>query len=552
LHALGENTLKSIIAIMSVALIGLVGIQLYWINSAVKLREQRFQNAVNEALGGVVYQYDKLKTADRLAMQVDFDLRRRRIMMQMDSIHRAISSTQSGPLTDASKLGAATGLLEYDPDLQIDVYEEFLVDSGGQMVKRSRQRQFRTPILSPLGTVRQLEQTDQLGWVTDSDNRAQQVNLQWLQRRAEMVNEIFDELVTVDLYDRPEQIDPKVLDSLLRQQLADKGIEASYVFGVFDPFMNPVHLDSGTRHVEGILATEHKVNLTPGNVFTPPMFLSVFFPDQSNYLLRAMWMLLAVSALLILVIILSFFYTVSTIYRQKQLSEIKNDFINNMTHELKTPISTISLACQALSDPDVKTRAGIVDNYVRVIGDENKRLAMVVENVLRTAVMDKGELKLKVQQMDMHEIITHVTDTMQLQVEQRGGSVRLELKAEDPLVEADQVHLTNVVFNLIDNALKYTEKEPLIVIGTRNDSGGLIVSVEDNGIGISKDNQRRIFEKLYRVPTGNIHNVKGFGLGLSYVQAIMEKHNGRVTVKSELGKGSRFEIYIPHQNQRPE
>lgn len=554
MHSLGEYRIKTIIAIMSVALIGLVGIQLYWINSAIKLREQRFQNAVNEALGGVVYQYDKLKTADRLAMQVDFDLRRRRIMMQMDSIHRAISSTQGRPIEDVEKGNgtAPSALLGYDPDLQIDVYEEFLVDSGGQMVKRSRQRQFRTPILSPLGTVRQLEQTDRLGWVADSASRAQQVNLQWLQRRAEMVNEIFEELVTVDLYDRPEEIDPKVLDSLLRQQLSDKGIEASYVFGIFDPFMNPIYLDPDTRHVEGILACEHKVNLTPGNVFTPPMFLSVFFPDQSNYLLRAMWLLLAVSALLILVIILSFSFTVSTIYRQKQLSEIKNDFINNMTHELKTPISTISLACQALSDPDLKTRPGIVDNYVRVIGDENKRLAMVVENVLRTAVMDKGELKLKVRPMDMHEIITHVTDTMQLQVEQRGGSVRLELEAQHPIVEADQVHLTNVIFNLIDNALKYTENEPLIAIGTRNDDAGLIVFVEDNGIGISKDNQKRIFEKLYRVPTGNIHNVKGFGLGLSYVQAIMEKHNGRVTVKSELGKGSRFEIYIPHKNQQLE
>jgi len=549
---LGENTVKPIIAIMSVALIGLIGIQLYWINSAVKLREQRFENAVNEALGGVVYQYDKLKTADRLAMQMDFDLRRRRIQMQMDSINRAIGTTQGGPaimvqeypIKDARKRN-------YDPDLQIDVYEEFLVDSGGQMVKRSRQRQFRTPIMPPRPP-KNVEQNDNLNWVTDSMNHAQLVNLQWLEQRAEMVNEIFEELVTVDLVDQSERVNPNMLDSLLRQQLADRGIEAKYVFGIFDPFMTPLHVDSNEQHWDNIMASEHRINLTPGNVFTPPIFLSVFFPNQSNYLLRTMWMLLALSGALILIIIFSFSFTVSTIYKQKKLSEIKNDFINNMTHELKTPISTISLACQALTDPDIKGRAGIVDNYIRVIGDENKRLAMVVENVLRTAVMDKGELKLNIQSLDIHDIITHVAHTMQLQVEQRGGEVVLMLDATDVTVEADQVHLTNVVFNLIDNALKYTENVPLITVGTRNGENGVVLFFEDNGIGISKENQKRIFEKLYRVPTGNIHNVKGFGLGLSYVQAIVEKHNGWITVKSELGKGSRFEILLPHHYKQPE
>ncbi|MCF8256435.1 MAG: HAMP domain-containing histidine kinase [Flavobacteriales bacterium] len=550
---MGERTLRPIIVIMSVALIGLVGIQLYWINSAVKLREQRFHNAVNEALNGVVYQYDKLMTADRLSMQMDFEQRRRRILMQMDSINRAISATQSGPThQERFKLDGNNLWKDYDPDLQIDVYEEFLVDSGGQLVKRSRQRQFRAPVFAPLRPPHDLEQKDRSAWTTDSLNHANQVNMQWIERRAEMVNEIFEELVNADLYTEQHDLDPDMLDSLLQQQFADKGIGASYVFGIFDPFMNPFHSDATANDLDGLLASQHRVNVTPGNVFTPPMYLSVFFPDEGRYLLRTMWVLLIGSALLILVIIFSFWFTVSTIYRQKQVSEIKNDFINNMTHELKTPISTISLACQALADPDIKGRPGIVDNYIRVIGDENKRLAMVVENVLRTAVMDKGELKLKIQELDIHAIITHVSDTMRLQLEQKGGEITLHLDARDPVVEADQVHLTNVVFNLIDNALKYTENIPLIKVGTRTTENGVILFVEDNGIGISKENQNRIFEKLYRVPTGNVHNVKGFGLGLSYVQAIVEKHHGWVTVKSELGKGSRFEIFVPHDYSRDE
>jgi two-component system phosphate regulon sensor histidine kinase PhoR len=534
---------------MSVALIGLVGIQLYYINSAVKLREQRFHTAVNESLNGVVYQYDKLMTADRLSMQMDFEQRRRRILMQMDSINRAISSTQSGPTRqERIKVDDRPTWKDYDPDLQIDVYEEFLVDSGGQMVKRSRQRQFRTPVFAPLMPPRNLGEADRSKFEADSVLHARLATMQWLEKRAGMVNEIFEELVNADLNVAQEEVDPKVLDSLLRQQFANHGIGAGYVFGIFDPFMNPFHAEVRDSEWDGLVASPHRVNLTPGNVLSPPMYLSVYFPGEGRYLVQTMWLLLTGSALLLLVIIFSFSYTVGTIYRQKKVSEIKNDFINNMTHELKTPISTISLACQALSDPDIKGRAGIVDNYIRVIGDENKRLAMVVENVLRTAVMDKGELKLKTTQLDLHDIIRKVTETMRLQVQQKGGEVTLELNATAPLVEADQVHLTNVVFNLIDNALKYTENVPEIRVGTRNVDNGVVLFVEDNGIGISRENQKRIFEKLYRVPTGNVHNVKGFGLGLSYVQAIVEKHHGRVTVQSEMGKGSRFEVFIPHRH----
>jgi len=222
-----------------------------------------------------------------------------------------------------------------------------------------------------------------------------------------------------------------------------------------------------------------------------------------------------------------------------------------MTHELKTPISTISLACQALSDPDIKTKKGIVDNYINVIADENKRLAMVVENVLRTAVIDKGELKLKLVDLDVNQIVGQVLQNMKIQIEQKGGQFITDLKATSTMIEADKVHFTNVVFNLVDNALKYIEKIPVIKVGTRNEANGVVIYVEDNGIGIKKENQKKIFDKLFRVPTGNIHNVKGFGLGLSYVKAIIEKHNGHIKVKSEPNKGSKFELFIPHKYMQP-
>ncbi len=217
-----------------------------------------------------------------------------------------------------------------------------------------------------------------------------------------------------------------------------------------------------------------------------------------------------------------------------------------MTHELKTPISTISLACQVLGDHEVEKTPAMVENYIKVINEENKRLGLVVESVLQTAIIDKGELKLKSEIVDIHEVLETLVNNMKIQADRIGGEILTDLKAEKCVIHADKVHITNVVMNLIDNSLKYCEENPIVKIATRSFSEGISISVQDNGIGISPENQKKIFDKLYRVPTGNIHNVKGFGLGLSYVKAIVEKHNGTVNLVSEPGKGSRFDIFLPY------
>jgi len=185
---------------------------------------------------------------------------------------------------------------------------------------------------------------------------------------------------------------------------------------------------------------------------------------------------------------------------------------------------------------------------VKMIGDENKRLSLLVENILQTAILDKGQLKLKKQSIDIHTMIEQAIVNIKLQVENKEGDITTELKAKKHVIEADRVHVTNIIFNLIDNALKYTEGRPHIHIKTLSDAEGIFISVQDNGIGISKENQKRIFDTMYRVPTGNIHNVKGFGLGLSYVKAVSEKHGGSINVSSELGKGSTFTVYLPFQS----
>ena len=224
---------------------------------------------------------------------------------------------------------------------------------------------------------------------------------------------------------------------------------------------------------------------------------------------------------------------------------MKNDFINNMTHEFKTPISTISLACEALSDKELRDSGEFLDSYLSMISEENNRLAGMAEKILQTAVIDKGQLKMNKEKIDLHEIITDVIKNLRIQVEIKDGEIKRRFKASKSVIEGDKVHVTNLVYNLIDNANKYSPKKPLIRILTENVSNGILMTIEDNGIGIGKNEQRKIFDKLYRVPTGNIHEVRGFGLGLSYVKAIVEEHHGKISLESEVNKGSKFKVFLP-------
>lgn len=242
---------------------------------------------------------------------------------------------------------------------------------------------------------------------------------------------------------------------------------------------------------------------------------------------------------------MSFSVTLLIIFRQKRISEIKNDFVNNMTHELKTPISTISLAAQMLNDKSIPVERKNLGYLGGVIADESKRLGLQVEKVLQMAIFEKTRLKLKLKEFDVHEVIKKVVANFSLQLESQGGMLITELGANNPVIVADEVHVTNVVNNLLDNALKYKNGNPEIIIFTKNATGGIVIAFKDNGVGISRDNVRKIFDQFYRVPTGNVHNVKGFGLGLSYVKKIVEAHGGRIWVDSTLGIGSTFSVFLP-------
>lgn len=276
-----------------------------------------------------------------------------------------------------------------------------------------------------------------------------------------------------------------------------------------------------------------------------PNYLYVYFPKRGGYLLKETGVLIIPTIILTALLIGVFVYTILIILKQKKLSIIKNDFINNMTHELKTPISTISLASQMLRDNSVSNTARTIEHVSNVIFQESKRLSFQVEKVLQMAVFNEGRLKLKFKEVNLNDIISSVVLNFELRVKNKNGNLKSSLMAENSSVKGDEVHITNVLFNLLDNAVKYSKDEPEILVSTENKKDFVVVSVKDCGIGISKEHVDQIFERFYRVPTGNVHDVKGFGLGLSYVKKIIDSHHGKIKVESTLNKGTKFMIYFP-------
>lgn len=343
-------------------------------------------------------------------------------------------------------------------------------------------------------------------------------------------------------------INSRVLDSLIQEEMGCFKIEKDYEYAVINLSTKKFIMGVYTDFKNKLTGSKHQISLKslykPGNYI-----LSIYFPYQKSYILNQMIFWLLLSGFFILVVILTFTFTIYSFIRQKRLSEMKTDFVNNMTHEFKTPISTISLSSEMLLNPDVIKNPGRTKKYAKVIYDENSRLQNQVERILQIAILDKGEMKIKKKEIDLHKLIIHVVESFNIVIEKRGGSVTTQLEAEQFILQADKMHLTNIVSNLLDNANKYTPEKPALTVTTKNIKSGILFSVKDNGIGISRENQKQIFKKLFRVPTGNIHDVKGFGLGLYYVKTIVEAHGGYIDLQSEPGKGSRFQVYLPFNSK---
>lgn len=365
--------------------------------------------------------------------------------------------------------------------------------------------------------------------------------------------DIFKPLTVASRFD-VQTIRQKIENAFEKNNLKNVPFE----FGVasFNRFGNPVFQKASPGFVTAFEDTtsNYQANCglealsgTAGENLSVNEMLFVVIPNIKQLALKSLLWRIAISILFTLIIIAAFYVTVRTMLKQKKLAEIKNDFINNMTHEFKTPIATISLAVDAMRNEKVMHDTQKLGYFSSIIKEENQRMNRQVETILKASQLEKQEADLNLKPIHVHELIKDVVDNFALQLEEKKGKVELELQAETDLVDADEVHFSNLVNNLVDNAVKYAREDipPVIKLSTRSNGKHFIMRIEDNGIGMNRDTVKRIFEKFYRAHTGNVHNVKGFGLGLSYVKTMVEAHNGDIKAESTLGKGSTFTVDLP-------
>jgi len=497
---------------MSVAMAVFIGIQVYWIKNSLQLREANFKRSIDDAVNGALIKLETIEISRRTTNSSLQLLRDTNTPQLNTSDQQNIANTDTQGIEMAKQPGLE-GRVNAMPD-----------KSQGESKESDKNIRETLP-----------------GRISENYSEVAAVRKQFMLNY--LMNQTLGEEKNKDI---ETKISVGLIDTLLKMEFANKGILIDYEFGVYSPDRNKIVLEKTGKYHEELLFKGFPFPLFSGSAIATRDFLLLYFPQQSKYNLQSLWGMMMVSFLLVLVIIAAFSYSVFTIIRQRKLSELKNDFINNMTHEFKTPISTISLACQALSDKDIPRSNEMYADYINIIGDENHRLGEMAEKILQTAILEKGNLHLRPEAIDMHLLIADAIHKIAIQIEIRDGVINQSLKAKHPLIKADKVHLSNVIFNLLDNANKYSPRKPQIMVSTADAENGIYISINDKGMGISKANLKRIFEKLYRVPTGDVHNVKGFGLGLSYVKFIVEKHGGTISVESEPGKGSTFTLFLPY------
>ena len=534
---MSKRFLWIIAVFMSLAMAGLIIVQSYWIGNAVDIKEKQFNQLVNNALSDVTDEVRRQETVFNIINQiepVDTSLTKKRY----SSFHFQISASQ------------------YLQDVSVRISEKNakvkILNEEIQAIQHSIQPGDHSNITVISEDSDWIDESPEI--IVDTEGVARVTLISPSHLRKEIQSQLEEQQAFLDKViskmllpplSIKERIDPELLNKIIRMALLNNGIDLNYEFAVL---ADNLDISMISKHYSPDGNNDYfSAELFPEDLFNTG-YLSIYFPGQKNFIFKSLGFMTISSIVLTLLIIMSFVTTIYIIFRQKRLSEIKNDFVNNMTHELKTPISTISLASQMINDPSIPSESKNMKNISRIIEDESKRLGYQVEKVLQMAIFDRGKLKLKLKQTDINDLILSVINNFTIQVDKLGGKITGELNAANSQVKIDTVHFTNVISNLVDNAVKYSPDKPEILVSTENKNGKLLIRVRDKGIGIKKEDQKRIFEKFYRVPTGNIHNVKGFGLGLSYVKKIVEEHEGSIAIKSELNKGTEFEICLPQKN----
>ncbi|TAK55178.1 MAG: HAMP domain-containing histidine kinase [Bacteroidetes bacterium] len=563
---LRKRTFALLVAALVISLGGLVSLQYVLLSDAIKQKEQTFRQNVFSAMTMVAERLEKLETAGKVFkvivssssdvpmrfVHVDVDTTIEKKLMPDSVIRNAGIRMERPPVWFSND--SIRYSLEKPGRVLLRVYDavgredSVLVDSFmnagvySRWIKRAKYSQgeffYKLNVDSLTYTMRVANGVSEGIFPPDV----------MFEQKKQLVGRVIEDLSVSEREPIERRIRPEVLDSLIGLSLKEAGIALPYEFGVLDGRNDSLKIVQPASYSPRLRSSEFKNRLFPGDFLFSGNQLLLYFPDQQMFLLRQIGFQVALTILLTSLLVFCFVYAVRTIIKQKEFAVRLVEFINNMTHEFKTPISTISVATETILRSDVIEQKEKVLRYGSVIRDENQRMKTQVDKILQMAVLEEGEFELKIAKVDVHEVIARAVETIALQIEAKQGTLRYEFEAEQSTIDADVVHLTNMIYNVLDNANKYSPEQPEICISTKNSGRMLLVQVADKGIGIGKHEVSKVFDKYYRVPTGNRHDVKGFGLGLSYVSLMMKAHNGEASVASEPGKGTTITLSFPVSN----
>ncbi len=554
---------------MAISLTGIISVQLIWIKNAVNVRNELFNRSVNEALQQTVARLENLHDVSLLnrffigvprqgnqnfnfefyiqqgaAGNANMTIRQnhQNIMRQRrkaDSL-RALHDTDAG--NDAfrqweTKIRKADSLqrafmYEYPPE-NFSANRKVLIMNGNDTLYYDFDSLYDQGMKKMDSLLNHISGTTAI-----PDDISERLNVK-IERLREKAEQMASEIYTWDM----NYIDPEQVRNILKEELSDKDIPIDFHYGIFKN--NALITTSGQADTLMLQKSNYRVKLYPNDIFQKNLHLAIYFAGRDNFIYRSIGWLLAGSLIFSLIILITFALSLYYIFRQKKISAMKTDFINNMTHEFKTPIATISVATDSIVNDKVLHNPEKIRFFADMIKKENVRMNRQVEDILTIARLDRNDFEFKWESVNLHEVIADAIQGINLQVEKRGGKIIAQLDAANPMVTTDKLHCTNVFYNLLDNAVKYSDGPPQITIETRNAAVGVEVTVADNGIGMTRQVQARVFERFYRKESGDIHNVKGFGLGLSYVKAVVEANGGSIRLKSEPGKGSAFTLFFP-------
>jgi two-component system, OmpR family, phosphate regulon sensor histidine kinase PhoR len=512
-----RRNIQYIFGLMLAAVTGLIAIQIYWTVNLIKTEEERFNRTVSDAMFDAVRRLERNEAVSTISRKVSGGKEDLLVFVKEDS------NTFRWEVSDSAAPGNHVNIRSIPRrspnhiELKADSFE-IKVTTGRPGSKFSFEPNYKRKKL--LDTL--------------------------IHKKKILVKDVVTEMVRINP-SKPinERIKKRELDKVLKDEFSKRGIDLQFGFGVKKESSPNFLIIKEKKDSAQLADSRHITLLFPDEFFQEPNQLAVFFPQKNQYLLGKILYLLALALILIMVIVVLFYRSVQMYLKQKKLTDVKNDLINNITHEFKTPLSTISLACEALNEPELINNSSSVTKYSEIIKEENSRLQTMVESILNAAVMEKDTFEIQFERVDAHELISRCANKFSGNTDKNKCFIEFDLRADAHFIMGDSFHLYNVFTNLLDNAVKYCSASPRIKIESSSIGGTLTIKVSDNGIGIPKELHQKIFESFYRVPTGNIHNVRGNGIGLSYVKKIINTHKGTITVESGAGSGSIFIITLP-------